>query len=920
MKLNISRKIVLIAAIGVVASSTIILCISIILMSNLLTRATHDEMSAMQSVVVRMQQQEESRLLYNMNIFATMPEFAEAVHMKNTQKVNEVAVTLWRQLELDAVTVTDANGLVIARGHSDRTGDDISGRPTMIAALKGETSSGILFDETAVIPYSIRCDAPIIMGGAVVGVISLALDIGAEAYVDNLHKISGMDFTLYKEDISVMTSIKDKDGSRANGIKLADTQVIDKVLNKGEIAIVRDKRLGDPDMMAYWPVKNINGDIIGMWAITKPLTRQSNETQNVLMIVIICSLGAMLLVILAAGLLGNKIARPIRNVTDYAVQVAGGNLDIPLDVQSRDEVGLLVNALRTMVINLKDRIREAEDLNATVLLDIEKKRALISEVEQQRTMSDTANKAKSSFLSTMSHEMRTPLNAIIGLTELSLDAEGLNDELVERLEKVYTSGTTLLGIVNDILDISKIESGKFEINPVEYDTPSLINDSVTLNIMRIAEKPVEFKLFVDEKLPGLLYGDDLRVKQIFNNLLSNAFKYTNAGSVEWSVTFEREGDSVWLVSGVKDTGIGMRPEDLNKLFSDYSQVNTSANRKVEGTGLGLVITKRLVEMMDGTISVESTYGEGTAFYVRLRQKFVSDVPIGSEVAKRLMNSRYTVSKREAVAKLMRIDMSYANVLVVDDVTTNLDVAKGMLKPYGMRVDCALNGQEAINMIKAGNPRYTAVFMDHMMPGMDGIEATRIIREELGTEYARNIPIIALTANAIVGNEEMFLHKGFQAFISKPIDMMKLDSTLRQWVRDKSLENKFVEDNKAIRGLKDIAIRGLDICGGLARFGDDEEIYLDILHSYTRNTRPLFGTMSGYLAAEDLKDYAITIHGIKGSSYSICAQETGKAAEELEFAAKAGNLEVVKTGHILFVKNTEVFLDSIDKALANYSAK
>jgi CheY-like chemotaxis protein len=360
-------------------------------------------------------------------------------------------------------------------------------------------------------------------------------------------------------------------------------------------------------------------------------------------------------------------------------------------------------------------------------------------------------------------------------------------------------------------------------------------------------------------------------------------------------------------------------------------VNTSASRNVEGTGLGLAITRRLAGMMDGTVTVESAYGKGTVFHVRLRQSFVSDAPIGSEVAKNIMNSRYTVSKREAVAKLMRVNMSYAYVLVVDDVTTNLDVARGMLKPYGMRVDCVLSGQEAIDKIKAGDPRYTAIFMDHMMPGMDGIEATRIIREEIATEYARNIPIIALTANAVIGNEEMFLQKGFQAFISKPIDIMKMDSILRQWVRDKSKEKKTGEtgdnaeslsgenghDSRAggnEMGLDGISIRGLDIRMGLERFDQDEELYLTVLQSYAKNTRPILDNMSESLGSGNLEDYAIAVHGVKGSSYGVSARETGKAAEDLETAAKAGNLEVVNAGHLIFVKATEAFLDRIDAAL------
>ncbi|MCL2059980.1 MAG: ATP-binding protein, partial [Oscillospiraceae bacterium] len=399
-----------------------------------------------------------------------------------------------------------------------------------------------------------------------------------------------------------------------------------------------------------------------------------------------------------------------------------------------------------------------------------------------------ANRAKSSFLASMSHEMRTPLNAVVGLSELILGAGAVSGEAEEKLDKIHISGMTLLGIVNDILDISKIESGKFELHPIEYDTAGLINDIASLNVIRISEKPITFKLTVDERLPERMIGDDLRVKQIFNNLLSNAFKYTNEGTVEWVVTFEKNGSDIWLLSEVRDTGIGIKQGDMHKVFMDYSQVDAETNRKTEGTGLGLPITKRLVNMMDGDIGVQSEYGVGSLFYVRIRQAIVSETPIGSATADSLMNARYTTVRRSYGAGFARIDLSYARVLVVDDVQTNLDVIKGMLKPYGMRVDCATSGSMAIDMALQEGGRYDAIFMDHMMPGMDGIEAAHIIMDEFKAGRTRVAPIIALTANAIVGNEEMFMDNGFSAFISKPIDVMRLDSILRSFVRDMGRES------------------------------------------------------------------------------------------------------------------------------------
>ena len=568
--------------------------------------------------------------------------------------------------------------------------------------------------------------------------------------------------------------------------------------------------------------------------------------------------------------------------------------------------------------------------------DLREQKRLQSELEKALEEAREANQAKNAFLANMSHEMRTPLNAVVGLSELILNVGGgFNDELEDKLEKIHTSGLTLLGIVNDILDISKIESGRFEINPVEYDTPSLINDTVTLNIVRIGEKPVTFNLIVDETMPVMVYGDDLRIKQIFNNLLSNAFKYTNSGVVEWRVSYEiegegeGEGDNVWIVSSVCDSGIGIKPEDIEKLFSDYNQLDVKTNRKVQGTGLGLAITKRLVAMMDGKITVESEYGCGTTFNVRLRQKLVDASPIGREVAKNLAELHYTVSKRANNAKIVHTNMSYANVLVVDDVATNIDVIKGMLKPYGMRVDCVSGGQQAINLLRAETVRYNAVFMDHMMPDMDGIEATRIIREEIGTDYARTVPIIALTANAIVGNEEMFLREGFQAFISKPIDMMKLDSLLRQWVRDKSLEKySYALPNVSAANAIDeatvllcggITIAGLDIQKGLERFGNNLDTYIKVLRSYAANTSPLISDMAEHIGCGNMRAYAITAHGIKGSSYNIGSNEIGKRAEELEAAAKAGDIEAVKSKHKVFEKKIRTLIDSIKYTLASICA-
>jgi CheY-like chemotaxis protein len=408
-----------------------------------------------------------------------------------------------------------------------------------------------------------------------------------------------------------------------------------------------------------------------------------------------------------------------------------------------------------------------------------------SDISYIKKAEDAKNEseAKSLFIANMNHEMRTPMNVVVGLTDLMLE-EGEPENIKENLKKINAAGKTLLGLINDVLDISKIEAGKLELTPVSYDVASLVNDIITLNVIRIGEKPITFQLDISDELPSALYGDDLRVKQVANNLLSNAFKYTQKGYVTLGLSCERgKGEDIWMSIYVKDTGMGIRQSDLGKLFLDFNQLDTRANRNVEGTGLGLSITKKLVELMEGQISVKSEYGVGTTFQLRIRQGFTTDKSIGAETAKNLRSFGYSATKKQAHEKFVRPDLSYAKVLVVDDMETNLDVAMNMLRKYKMQVDCVRSGQDAIHRIELEEPVYNAIFMDHMMPGMDGVEATTKIRA-LGTEYARDVPIIALTANAIAGNEQMFLENGFQAFLSKPINIINLDLAVKRWVGDK----------------------------------------------------------------------------------------------------------------------------------------
>jgi len=556
-----------------------------------------------------------------------------------------------------------------------------------------------------------------------------------------------------------------------------------------------------------------------------------------------------------------------------------------------------------------------------------------------------ANQAKSSFLAKMSHEMRTPLNAIIGLSELVLEARESKGEDCSDLQKIYTAGMTLLSTVNDILDISKIEAGKFELVPVEYDTPSLLNDTITQNILWKGDRPtITFSLNIDETLPTNLYGDELRIKQVFNNLLSNAFKYTREGKVELEVSCTLEDETVWMTCCVRDTGIGIRAEDMDELFADYGRLDLRSNRGIGGTGLGLAIVKRIVEMMGGSIAVESEYGKGSVFTVCIPQRSVTDTVIGPEIVQKLKNFSYSDHKRHRHSQLVRIRLPYARVLVVDDTPTNLDVVKGMMRPYGMQVDCVTSGQQAIDAIRAEKVRYNAVFMDHAMPGMDGIETTRIIREKIGSEYAQNVPIIAFTANAIAGSKEMYLRRGFQDFLSKPIELIHLDAVIRQWVRDREMEKSLADrqihrrdqtfldirsgqERRIVptrrsgleRRCSDESIPGLNVSKGLERFSGDTESYLQVLHSYAVNTRPMLETLQG-VNRENLAGYAIVVHGIKGSSLSIGADVVGDKAEALEKAAKAGDMDFVAANNAALMDSVDALIRGLDELLRQMSSE
>jgi signal transduction histidine kinase/DNA-binding response OmpR family regulator len=514
--------------------------------------------------------------------------------------------------------------------------------------------------------------------------------------------------------------------------------------------------------------------------------------------------------------------------------------------------------------------------------DMREFKAMVKEM-QRAEIAEESNKAKSRFLAAMSHEIRTPMNVILGVTEIQLQDESLPPYLREAFMQVYNSSDLLLGIINDILDFSKIEAGKMEFTPVKYKLASLINDSVHLNMMRNS-KPVAFELEVDERIPAHLFGDELRIKQILNNLLSNAYKFTDEGSVKLSVSTEEANDDITLLLTVSDTGQGMSKEQMKRLFTEYTRFNLEANRAVEGTGLGMNITRRLITLMGGSISVDSDVGRGTTVNVRLPQKRVGEERIGKELAENLRKFRVDTSFNERRAQFKRDYMPYGKVLIVDDVESNLYVGKGLMAPYGLAIDTVGGGIEAIEKIKSGKV-YDVIFMDHMMPKMDGIEAAARIRA-LG--YTR--PIVALTANAVIGQADIFLQNGFDDFISKPIDIRQLNAVLNNLVRDKQppevLEK--ARRDKAAAGVETDASNhsgaGTAAPELLAVFVRDVGKVLQILESAARDVKNL--------SDGDMRLFTVSVHGLKSALLNIGEAALSKTALALENAGKKGDINAI----------------------------
>jgi signal transduction histidine kinase/DNA-binding response OmpR family regulator len=532
----------------------------------------------------------------------------------------------------------------------------------------------------------------------------------------------------------------------------------------------------------------------------------------------------------------------------------------------------------------------------------------LTKLMDEKENAEHISRHKDAFLTNISHEIRTPMNVILGITEIQLQNENLSQETKEALINIYNSGYLLLKIINNILDLSKIEAGKLEIEAVNYNAADLINDTLNMFVMHYDHKPIRFVINVDENIPLTLFGDDLRIKQILNNLLTNAFKYTEQGEVSFSVYVEPQNDpekitdkKVMLVFRVQDTGQGMTKEQVDKLFEEYTRFNLDANRSVEGIGLGMPITKYLVQMMNGEISVESEPGEGSVFTVRLPQVIVDSAVLGKIVSDNMKQFRVGQSSNIIKPQIDREYMPYGRILIVDDVDTNLYVAKGLMDLYGLSIETASSGYEAIEKIKAGCI-YDIVFMDHFMPNMDGMQTTEIMRN-MGYKQ----PVIALTANAMLGQAEVFIANGFNGFVSKPIDVYQLDTILNKFVRDIQ-SSEVVEAARKLKAMlkdhsKERSQSNLDI-QLTETFVKEAEKAVIVLEK-------MLG--SNFKREDDIQTYIIKVHSMKSALDNIYEPGYASLAGELERAGMDMNLALIKD-------RTPEFLESLELLINKYKPK
>ncbi|MBO5155064.1 MAG: response regulator [Eubacterium sp.] len=554
--------------------------------------------------------------------------------------------------------------------------------------------------------------------------------------------------------------------------------------------------------------------------------------------------------------------------------------------------------------------------------DLTKEKNMLQELVQ-------ANEAKSRFLANMSHEIRTPINGILGMDSILLK-ECKDENLREYAKNIQSAGQSLLSIINDILDISKIESGKLEILPIKYQLFSILNDCYNLTKVKLQNKSVEFVMQINENLPSWLYGDEVRIRQIINNFLSNAVKYTKEGKVTFCLDYEeRSNGQILLVISVADTGIGIKEEDLGKLFEAFSRIEEKRNRNIEGTGLGLNLAKSLVDLMGGELSVESTYGKGSCFTAKIPQKIVDAKPMG-DFSKRYQ--QYLNTSDDNVRSFLAPE---AKILVVDDVAMNLKVVEGLLKETDIQIDTAVSGRECLECIK--RKKYDLVFLDHMMPEMDGVETLQNMKL-LPDHPNGETPVIMLTANAIVGAKEEYMKAGFTNYLTKPIRETELLEMLLKYLPielicekdEQQKEGSEIEEQNASidieRSETDMRadapetgkmgqlekLEALDVKTGLAYCMNEEDFYVEMLEEYLRSDKVT--DLERFFIDEDWDNYRTLVHALKSTSLTIGAVHLSGEAKALELAAKEADADYIRSHHKAVMEEYMGLTDQLRKIL------
>ncbi|MCR4579406.1 MAG: response regulator [Treponema sp.] len=573
-----------------------------------------------------------------------------------------------------------------------------------------------------------------------------------------------------------------------------------------------------------------------------------------------------------------KIVAPVNELSQASSRLSRGEFKVRINYKSANELGALANNMRKMAVQLDEYVDYISEQRQS---EREAKESAIN-----------ASKAKSNFLANMSHEIRTPINAVLGMNEMIL-RESKKDDIRTYALNIKSAGNTLLALVNDVLDFSKIESGKLELIKDTYDLSSIIIDLISIISERIEKNGLEFKLNINKDIPSVLNGDSAKLKQCILNLLTNAVKYTQKGSVTLSLDYKEipysDGKKINLLVKVADTGIGIKKEDLEKLFQPFERIEENRNRTVEGTGLGMNIVQKTLEVMDTKLEVQSEYGAGSVFSFSVVQDVISTEPVGDIVEKINESSHSQEVYKE---KLFAPD---ARLLFIDDTVMNLEVVKGLLKNTKIKLDCVLSGEEGLECVRKNV--YDIIFIDHRMPKMDGLETLDAMKVMPDNKSAGK-PCVVLTANAINGAKEMYLGAGFTDYLSKPVSPDKLEEMIIKYLPaallkeplDSESEDEAAEEEKE---KKLPEIDGIDMATAKTYCGS-EELMVKMFGLFQSSIQKNADELQKLLDEEDVTQYKIKVHALKSSARTIGATQLSEMALALETAAGENKLEQLKS--------------------------